>query len=58
MSAMLRPIAVPMIASGFDASVFDSISPALSAAGFVPMSSAQSPGAGVSAANSAAAAAW
>ena len=29
MSAMLRPIAVPMIASGFDASVFDPISPAL-----------------------------
>jgi hypothetical protein len=52
LSAMLRPIAVPMIASGFDASVFDSISPAFSAAGFVPMSSAQSPGAGASAANS------
>jgi hypothetical protein len=51
MSAMLRPIAVPMIASGFDASVFDSVSPAFSAAGFVPMSSAQSPGAGASAAN-------
>jgi hypothetical protein len=59
MSAMLRPIAVPMIASGFDASVFDSISPAFSAAGFVTMSSgpssgpgnAQSPGAGVSAAS-------
>ncbi|HTH26400.1 MAG TPA: SpoIVB peptidase S55 domain-containing protein [Vicinamibacterales bacterium] len=51
MSAMLRPIAVPMIASGFDAAVFDSISPALSAAGFVPMSSPQSPGAGISAAN-------
>ena len=31
MSAMLRPIAVPMIASGFDAAVFDSISPTLSA---------------------------
>jgi hypothetical protein len=44
MGAMLRPIAVPMIASGFDASVFDPISPALSAAGFVPMSSAQSQG--------------
>jgi len=40
-----------MIASGFDAAVFDSISPALSAAGFVPMSSPQSPGAGISAAN-------
>src|SRR6186997_2402191 len=51
MSAMLRPIAVPMIASGFDAAVFDSISPALSAAGFVPMSSPQSPGAGISAPN-------
>ena len=51
LSAMLRPIAVPMTASGFDASVFDSISPSLSAAGFVPMSSAQSPGAGMSAAN-------
>jgi hypothetical protein len=59
MSAMLRPIAVPMIASGFEASVFDSISPTLSAAGFVPLSSGlssgpagpQSPGAGISAAN-------
>jgi hypothetical protein len=51
MSAMLRPIAVPMIASGFDASVFDTISPTFSAAGFVPMSSPQSPGAGISAAN-------
>jgi hypothetical protein len=51
MSAMLRPIAVPMIASGFDASVFDSISPAFSAAGFVPMANPQSPGAGISAAN-------
>ena len=46
MGAMLRPIAVPMMASGFDASVFDPISPALSAAGFVPMSSAQSQGTG------------
>jgi hypothetical protein len=45
LSAMLRPIAVPLTASGFDASVFDSISPSLSAAGFVPMSSSQSPGA-------------
>ena len=51
LSAMLRPIAVPMTASGFDASVFDSISPSLSAAGFVPMTSTQSPGAGLSAAN-------
>jgi hypothetical protein len=46
MGAMLRPIAVPMVASGFDASVFDPISPALSAAGFVPMSSTQSQGNG------------
>lgn len=44
MGAMLRPIGVPMVASGFDASVFDPLSPALSAAGFIPMSSAQ-PGA-------------
>jgi SpoIVB peptidase S55 len=43
--AMLRPIAVPMTASGFDASVIDPLSPSLTAAGFVPMSSsaAQSP---------------
>jgi hypothetical protein len=41
-SAMLRPIAVPMIASGFDASVIDPLSPALAAAGFVPMSSSAS----------------
>jgi hypothetical protein len=41
-SAMLRPIAVPMIASGFDASVIDPLSPALAAAGFVPMSSSPS----------------
>jgi hypothetical protein len=51
LGAMLRPIAVPMTAAGFDASVFDSISPSLSAAGFVPMSSTQSPGAGLSVAN-------
>lgn len=37
--AMLRPITVPMIASGFDAAVLDPIAPALSAAGFLPMSS-------------------
>ena len=49
MGAMLRPIAVPMIASGFEASVLDPISPAFAAAGFVPMSSAQSPGNGSSA---------
>jgi hypothetical protein len=41
-SAMLRPIAVPMIASGFDASVIDPLSPSLAAAGFVPMSSSTS----------------
>ena len=38
-SAMLRPIAVPMIASGFDPSVIDPLSPSLAAAGFVTMSS-------------------
>ena len=42
LSAMLRPIAVPMIASGFDASVIDPLSPALAAAGFVPMSASSS----------------
>ncbi len=41
-SAMLRPIAVPMIASGFDASVIDPLSPTLAAAGFVPMSASSS----------------
>ena len=50
MSAMLRPIAVPMISSGFDASVMDPISPAFAAAGFVALSAGakdpQSPGAG------------
>jgi hypothetical protein len=45
MASMLRPIAVPMVAAGFDASVIAPISPAFAAAGFVPMSSAQSPGA-------------
>jgi hypothetical protein len=44
MGAMLRPIAVPMIASGFDASVFDSIAPAFSAAGFLPASGAAQSG--------------
>ena len=45
MGSLLRPIAVPMVAAGFDASVLDPISPAFAAAGFVPMSSAaQSPG--------------
>ena len=51
MSAMLRPIAVPMIAAGFNASVIDPFSPAFAAAGFVPMSSAQSPGTGIAASN-------
>ena len=50
-SAMLRPITVPMITSGFDASVIDPFAPSLSAAGFVPMSSSQSPGAGMTASN-------
>lgn len=47
MSAMLRPIAVPMIASGFDLSVIAPLSSAFTAAGFVPVSgsSAQSPSA-------------
>lgn len=49
MGAMLRPIAVPMIASGFDAAVLDPLSASFAAAGFVPMSSSQSPGAGASA---------
>ena len=45
MGAMLRPIAVPMVAAGFDVSVMDPMAPAFTAAGFVPMSSAaQSPG--------------
>lgn len=50
LASMLRPIAVPMVAAGFDASVMDPISPALAAAGFVPLSgagrssAAQSPG--------------
>lgn len=39
MGAMLRPIAVPMIASGFDRSVIDPMTPAFAAAGFIPMSS-------------------
>jgi len=44
MSSMLRPIAVPMIAAGFDASVIEPMGPAFAAAGFVPMSGAsQSP---------------
>jgi len=44
MSSMLRPISVPLVAAGFDASVIDPVSSAFAAAGFVPMSSAaQSP---------------
>lgn len=51
MGAMLRPIAVPMIASGFDAAVIDPMTPAFAAAGFVPMSSqAQTTGAAKSSA--------
>lgn len=50
-SAMLRPIAVPMIASGFNASVIDPLSPTFAAAGFVPMSSTQSAGTRVAASN-------
>ena len=42
MSAMLRPITVPITASGFDAAVLDPLTPAFSAAGFVPVSSPQS----------------
>ncbi len=45
LGAMLRPIAVPMVAAGFNASVLDPFAPAFAAAGFVPMSSAaQAPG--------------
>ena len=51
MTALLRPITVPMITSGFDASVIDPFAPSLSAAGFVPMSSSQSPGARMTASN-------
>ncbi len=46
MGALLRPIAVPMIASGFDASVIDPLGPALAAGGFVPVSSGAQPAAG------------
>ena len=47
LSAMLRPIAVPMVASGFDLSVIAPMSAAFTAAGFVPVSSSsdQSPAA-------------
>ncbi len=40
MGAMLRPIAVPMVASGFDTSVIAPLAAAFAAAGFVPVSSA------------------
>lgn len=50
-TAMLRPIAVPMITSGFDTSVIDPFAPALAASGFVPMSSSQSRSAGITATN-------
>ena len=44
MGSMLRPIAVPMVAAGFDAAVIDPMSAAFAAAGFVPMSGdAQAP---------------
>jgi SpoIVB peptidase S55 len=39
LGALLRPIAVPLIASGFDASVLEPFSGAFAASGFVPMSS-------------------
>jgi hypothetical protein len=45
MSAMLRPISVPITASGFDTTVLDPLTPAFAAAGFVPVSGAQSPNA-------------
>jgi hypothetical protein len=41
-SAMLRPIAVPMTASGFDAAVMDPLSPTFAAAGFVTLSASAS----------------
>ena len=47
--AMLRPIATPMIASGFEDSVLDPLTPAFSAAGFLPMTGgAQQPAASTS----------
>src|SRR5436190_3088658 len=45
-SAMLRPIATPMIAAGFDAAVLDPMAPAFAAAGILPMSNSQSQGTG------------
>ncbi len=38
MSAMLRPISVPMVASGFESSVLDPFASAFVAGGFVPVS--------------------
>jgi hypothetical protein len=45
MSAMLRPISVPMIAAGFDSAVLDPFASAFASGGFVPVSGAspQSP---------------
>lgn len=40
MGAMLRPIAVPMVAAGFEVSVLDPLARAFAAAGFVPVSGA------------------
>jgi hypothetical protein len=39
MGALLRPIAVPLVASGFDASVLEPLGPAFTAGGFLPVSS-------------------
>ncbi|MGH9200563.1 MAG: SpoIVB peptidase S55 domain-containing protein [Vicinamibacterales bacterium] len=39
LGAMLRPIAVPLVASGFDSSVLEPLSQAFMASGFVPVSS-------------------
>ncbi len=39
LGAMLRPISVPLVASGFDVSVLDPLGAAFSASGFVPVSS-------------------
>jgi hypothetical protein len=41
LGAMLRPIAVPLVAGGFEASVLDPLSGAFSASGFVPVSSSR-----------------
>jgi hypothetical protein len=39
LGGLLRPIAVPLVASGFEASVIDPLGSAFSASGFVPVSS-------------------